>query len=196
MTKTDILDLAARQSTVSRATLKFSRLTLADADIEKQAAPARIVTQWFNRGVNVSHWALPVFALCVAVLTFESTKSGNPVGDWLMAATTGCLIAGGVALSMLLVTLPMLIVERTAKLLTPIAGTELCEMGVKLLRQGGPLPAAWRDIALNERGQLYRFDLEIMRALARGHQAETEKAECQSKRDTACRELHGLAPAP
>lgn len=196
MTKSEILDLVGRQLTPPRAALKFSRMRLTDSDVEKQGAPARKVTKWFNRGVNGSSWALPLFALCVAALTFESTNPENLVGDCLMALTTGCLMALGLAVSLLLLTMPMLSFERTAKLLTPIAGTEFCEMGVKLLRQGGPLPAAWRDAALQERAQLYRFDFEIMRALGRMHQGETENAEHQSKRDEACRELHGLATAP
>lgn len=78
------------------------------------------------------------------------------------------------------------------ELLTPTAGTEYCERGVKALTTGGQLPALWRDAALQERSQLYAFDIEIMEALAQAHTENVAGAKREAQIAQACRVLHGV----
>jgi len=91
--------------------------------------------------------------------------------------------------------------------LQPIAGTDACQEAQEYLESGAPGVADWRDIALAERGQLYGFDVSIMRRLhlKEQHRIEWEQLqqcvehlidenERRRLNDEACRKVHGLAP--
>jgi hypothetical protein len=85
--------------------------------------------------------------------------------------------------------------EGEARWLMPIHGTYECEKALRHFRNGGPLVAEWRDIAIAERGQLHSFDVEIMAGLHAAHQDETEKAAYDARQEAACKEVHGITPA-
>lgn len=99
--------------------------------------------------------------------------------------------------------------EHRALLLTPISSTSRCGDGLVLIQEEGPPVAAWRELAghhqreadfgncstyashwrdraLQERNQLYIFDLEIMQALARVQKIHA----AQERQRAAWRELH------
>lgn len=197
MTKNELLDLAARRRTLPRAALKFAQQALNESDIENRHKPVRTMEKWFDSTCKVGGWTLfGVGAAAFSVLKFYPIiASGRPLGDCVIAAFFGSLASATLTIVALLVACLIRLVagwEKPLKLLVPVAGTDYCEVGLKLLQQGGPLTAAWRDIALSERNQLYVFDLEIMGALGRIHQVRAEKAERQAKLDQACRELHGI----
>jgi hypothetical protein len=91
--------------------------------------------------------------------------------------------------------------------LQPIAGTDACQKALEYLESDAPDVANWRDIALAERGQLYGFDVSIMRRLhlkeqhrieweqmAQANENTVDEAERQRLNDEACRKVHGLAP--
>jgi hypothetical protein len=78
------------------------------------------------------------------------------------------------------------------ELLSPIAGTTYCESALRDLEKGGPQVAQWRDLALAERGQLYRFDGYVMELLSAAHEARIEVQMRQAQVDAACRKVHGL----
>lgn len=96
--------------------------------------------------------------------------------------------------------------------LRPIAGTNACQEALRYLESDAPGVASWRDVALAERGQLYQFDVRIMRRLhileenrleaerdrqERKRQAEANaisQVERQHLNAEACRKVHGLAP--
>jgi hypothetical protein len=199
MTKNELLDLAGRQRNLPRAALKFAKKGLSDSDIEKRRMPAVTAEKWFDAGCRVGGWSLfGIGALATTLTLYPTVESGRPVGDWLISAFFGSLAGAMVTLVCLLVACLLRHAagwEKPLKLLVPVAGTDYCEVGLSLLEQGGPLTAAWRDLALKERSQLYVFDLEIMGALGRINQVRAEKAERQAKLDEACRKLHDV-PGP
>jgi len=96
--------------------------------------------------------------------------------------------------------------------LEPIAGTNDCQEALRYLESDAPGVASWRDIAIAERGQLYKFDVRIMRQLhileklrlnaerdreERKRQAEAaaiSQVERQRLSAEACRKVHGLVP--
>lgn len=83
--------------------------------------------------------------------------------------------------------------EAKVEQLTAVAGTNYCEIGCEALKDGGPMVAAWRDLALTERSQLHVFDVEMMLSLGYVHRAKIRNAERRAQRDEACRELHGIS---
>lgn len=82
--------------------------------------------------------------------------------------------------------------QRFASLLMPAADAEHCEIGVQALRSEGQNAKTWRDLALQERSQLYVFDVEIMRALAQAEASDRAKLAKILKKEEDCRTLHGL----
>lgn len=79
-------------------------------------------------------------------------------------------------------------------LLQPMAGTIQCEYSLKDLENGGERVAQWRDLAVNERGQLHGFDGCVMSALRDVYLTQKVRDERQAEVDQACRKLHGLEP--
>ena len=95
--------------------------------------------------------------------------------------------------------------QGTLEMLQPIAGTQACQDALQYLEADAPGVATWRDIALSERGQLYHFDIGIMRRLhgREEHRLKAERllrekanqasdTERQRLNDEACRKVHGL----
>jgi len=87
--------------------------------------------------------------------------------------------------------------------LQPIAGSTACEDALKLVQSGHPQVLAWRDLAIEERGQLHHFDVDIMRGRERviteaqeaAKAAENRRAlavERKRRLDEACRIVHGI----
>lgn len=81
-----------------------------------------------------------------------------------------------------------------SELLQPMAGTLQCEYSLEDLKNGGERVAQWRDLAVNERGQLHGFDGYVMSALRDVHRSQKAREERQAEVDLACRKLHGLEP--
>lgn len=77
--------------------------------------------------------------------------------------------------------------------LQPIAGTDLCQTALQYVKDGPAEVAAWRDQAITERGQLYAFDVEVMRAIVVQDQQSRSSEERRLRNDQACRELHGVS---
>ena len=82
---------------------------------------------------------------------------------------------------------------RSQAYLQPIAGTDLCQTALQYVKEGPEEVAAWRDQAIAERGQLYAFDVEIMRGILVQDQASRSSEERRLRNDQACRELHGVS---
>jgi hypothetical protein len=87
--------------------------------------------------------------------------------------------------------------------LQPIAGSAVCEDALKLVQTGHPQVLAWRDLAIEERGQLHRFDVDIMRgrermitnaqeAVIAAENRRAMEAERKRRLDEACRIVHGI----
>jgi hypothetical protein len=83
--------------------------------------------------------------------------------------------------------------KQFASLLAPAADTDYCEVGARALRMEGQNAKTWRDVALQERSQLYVFDVEIMNVLAQAEASERIRLSQLKKKEEDCRLLHGLA---
>ena len=81
--------------------------------------------------------------------------------------------------------------EDVLRLLSPIAGSPLCHKAAHYVEQGHSDVLAWRDLAIAERGQLYAFDVEMMRYL---HEMVGVLQQEQAMHE-ACLKAHGIAPA-
>ena len=86
------------------------------------------------------------------------------------------------------------------EMLQPIAGTDVCQEALEYVKANAPGVVTWRDIALRERGQLYRFDVDMMRRLhtldeirRRFEAKPREEQERRRRNEEACRKVHGLA---
>jgi hypothetical protein len=71
------------------------------------------------------------------------------------------------------------------RFLEPVAGTPKELDVASLLENGGPAVTAWRDIAVQEHGQLYGFDVEVMRGLFQLFAAEQREAAKKSEQIAA-----------
>jgi len=87
--------------------------------------------------------------------------------------------------------------------LRPISGSAVCEDALKLVQSGHPQVLAWRDLAIEERGQLHHFDVDIMRGRERvitdaqeaaiaAENRQTREAERKRRLEEACRIVHGI----
>jgi hypothetical protein len=114
-------------------------------------------------------------------------------------ATTAITSAGAVVLLILYAiniseafspTQPALkLLLRKIEALRPIAGTNLCIEAAEYVASGNRNVLAWRDCAVSERGQLHVFDVEVMRCI---YESESHAQSIE----LACRQAHGLMPAP
>lgn len=77
----------------------------------------------------------------------------------------------------------------------PIAGTSLCDDALTYLETKRPEVLAWRDLAINERGQLYVFDVEIMRSIDESLTLAETAAENAAKNEEAFLKLHSIGHA-
>jgi hypothetical protein len=154
---------------------------------------------WFS-GVAI---LLMLGFLIVGLLDTKDTHSAqSAIGGFI--AIAGAFVLIGVVLSVGIL-LPGFIVknvigdlwasELELRMLSPISGTYQCEAALRHLEEGGPLVAAWRDIALTQRSQLLGIDCDIMQALHSAHDNAVSEAEFMEKRNAACRKVHGLEPA-
>jgi hypothetical protein len=78
---------------------------------------------------------------------------------------------------------------RKVAYLNPIAGTELCISAAQYVDAGHGQVLTWRDNAISQHGQLYAFDVEVMRCLH-------ESAHRAQSIEQACIRAHGLADSP
>jgi len=74
----------------------------------------------------------------------------------------------------------------------PIAGTSLCDDALKYVETQRPEVLAWRDLAIAERGQLYAFDVEIMRCLDEHLTEVEEQARNAALNEEAFLKLHSI----
>lgn len=120
---------------------------------------------------------------------------------------TKAIMAGGLLAGVLsmMVTSPWLrrmqaricTLKRQLEALRPIAGTPVCLDAATYVKSGAAGVLEWRDYAVAHHGQLYGFDVEVMRCLdemTRAEQPREDKAAARkAELDAACRQAHGLA---
>lgn len=192
MTKLDLLKGATLHYTLgtrSRA-YAFAARTWTDAEIDAVRQRAEHRAKFIARVHTYLCWAGFIgCAVGASVLEMENADSIARATLGLLSALA-CLIAFSAA---------HWVVEacagysRIADLLTPVAGTDMCQTGVNLLREGGPNVTAWRDAVLSERSQLYSFDLKVMQAMSWLHYVDATAERKRVEQENACRELHGVA---
>lgn len=212
MKKTELLDHTAKLPAKNTEAIKLARSKLTDDQIEMRRVAAQCELRWVVFGLRVAAAAVFI-ALFIGGVNFllngEAVKILNiPSKVLLMYSVVllmwlvTCCVMGGLlynGIDEAAIDLPP---ARTAKLLTPVTGTELCKSGADAVTSGGPLPSKWRDIALQERNQLYGFDVAIMVTLAEAERLsvsvrameQANRAQAAELAD-ACRVLHGL-PKP
>jgi len=71
-------------------------------------------------------------------------------------------------------------------------GKGLCEDALQVVASGREPVLAWRDLAIAERGQLYAFDVEIMRCIASALKAKEDAAANDALNAEAFRLVHSL----
>ena len=192
MNKIDLLKTAALHYTLtpfSRA-YKFAERSWADAEIEAVRQHARHRAKLIDRIHAYLCWA--AFIGCVVGASVLEMAGVSAFERVLLA------VGGGFGCC-IVVSIFHAIIEavtgcrKIADLLTPVAGTSECHTGLNLLKEGGPNVTAWRDAVLQERSQLYSFDLEVMRALHWLHYEDSTAERKRVEQENACRELHGVA---
>jgi hypothetical protein len=159
--------------------------------LNRRAAITSAVAKWAYI-LGCSSVAIAVFALTWGELVIDKTSTATNV------------IFGGFfsVIASLLTALCIVIVEsmvvawwakkEEAELLTPIAGTTQCALSLNDLHTGGPNVGRWRDIAIQERGQVHKFDSVLMAELNMAHSYQTMLDRQKASADQACRALHGL----
>jgi len=145
---------------------------------------------------------LAIIAVCVGGLTLKnfltvdlSPNSAYQLTGALMVLSTFALLATSLLGIGRMGILSCKHAEhvRSQAYLQPIAGTDLCQTALQYVKNGPADVARWRDQAIAERGQLYAFDVEIMRGIYQQDQAARSAAEREQVNNAACRELHGVA---
>jgi hypothetical protein len=198
MNKTELLDYAVGLGNSPRPAIKLAWNSLSDERIDRRRATAQKFVTSFNLGTFLAQALSIVLVFCYVanfIYTGEESHRHSNLANVIAAVSMGGFAAflgfwvleGAAGLINLL-----LGHARTVELLAPTAGSDACERGVKALTNGGQKPAQWRDAALQERSQLYEFDVRIMEALARDHVAAIEKAKRDAELAAACRVLHGV----
>lgn len=197
MTKAELLEQVASLSASPSYAIELAKTIQSDEDCRNQRKQAITASERFEKmsSRTIGIFALVVFTT-VSVLLFNTTitkpdANVSDLGKAFMAGWFGIMTAGAVFCLSMAVKIEAVRSKgfgRTAHLLSPVTGTGYCEQGAAALKEGGHLPAQWRDLALKDRSQLHVFDVLIMTALA-----ERERARAAaSKREQACRALHDL----
>jgi hypothetical protein len=205
-------ELVARAATAYSLSDSAETMAAAHLSAEGAAARAALLTARGKR-LGTVFKGLTVLAVCgilalVSVFLFgeanslTTTAQGTTlsfVDRCVLALALGSLLsifAAG-ALYGLRTTLGSIWANRDdVLLLKPLDGLYQCEDALRHFREGGPLVAEWRDLALAERGQLHGFDVEMMAALHAVHNDEVERATYQARKEAACKEVHGITPSP
>lgn len=189
-----------------------AKVTQVKKDLTRQTSG---LARWkITQSVSMSLW-LVTLIVAFGFLAFHPDTDSIDTVFWQIAL--GILLMGGanVAFSLQFQGTHEYNVRYCMALLNqlePIAGTNTCQEALSYLESNAPGVASWRDIALAERGQLYQFDISIMRQLhlLEGNRLKREQdrqermrlavanAISRSEREhlnaQACRKVHGLAP--
>ena len=200
MTKTELLEQVAGLPDSPGYAVELAKIVQSDEDCRIQRKQVITASERFEKvsSRTMGTLALVVF-IAVSVLLFNTTitkpdANVSDLGKAIMAGWFGVMTTGAVLCLSMAVKSEAARSRgygRTAHLLSPVTGTGYCEQGAAALKEGGPLPAQWRDLALKDRSQLHVFDVLIMTALA-----ERERARSVAyRREQACRALHDL-PSP
>jgi len=192
MTKLDLLKAAASHFTLSPRSraYAFAARTWTDAEIDAVRQPAERHAKLIARAHIYLCWA--AFIGCMVSASVLSSENLSVFDRTLLGVGGGfaCVIVLSMAHSVIEVITGY---SKITDLLTPVAGTGMCQTGVNLLREGGPNVTAWRDAVLSERGQLYSFDLKVMQAMSWLHYVDATAERKRVEQEKACRELHGVA---
>jgi hypothetical protein len=142
----------------------------------------------------------------LGLMFWNVTEAASPSAAgpmMLFSAFSACAVALVLTVALLLaeeaLLEPLGISPLTLHQLESISGTYLCQDALIYLERGGPQVAEWRDMAVTERGQLFRFDLGVMKALHDTYRDEQQRVEreaaTQRRREeleATCRKVHGI----
>jgi hypothetical protein len=199
MTKDEILSYAAptpsRQSEGIQLAYQHATVEAIEAKTAQIKNQAEHSMAWHSRWANTLLPLIFSYVLAAALLYFVSLGVAMLVLGLVMAAVA---LAGHKARKY---EWEHRCCNAVLESLQPIAGSDACQEALEFIEADAPGVATWRDIALNERGQLYHFDVDIMRRLhareeyrLRSAVKPIEDAERQRLNEIACRKVHGLAP--
>lgn len=195
MTKDDILDYVAPRHAQHGSAVELAYQHATEDVI--QAKAAQLKAEGIRAAISLSRWekaaAVPLGLFAVAVF-----------GLFFAHLAVVMLALGAAMAAMPLISHKISkregqqrYLRAVLKQLQPIAGTASCKDALQYLESSAPGTLTWRNIALQERGQLYQFDVEIMRGLYERDRLQIEaaahtKEEGQQLIDEACRKVHGL----
>lgn len=199
MTKDEILNYVAPNPSSQSEDIELAYQAATVEAIEAKIAHIKNQSEhasaWQAHWVNAMVFAVVLYVLAGALVYFVSVPVGMLGCAFAMVAMV--LIPGRRRKHMD----ELRRCEWALACLQPIAGTDACQEALKFIEADAPGVATWRDIALSERGQLYHFDVDVMRRLHAREEyrlrSEAEPLKCTERQrlnEEACRKVHGLAP--
>lgn len=212
MNRDNHLDRAAKYTWANKEAINLARELPSESAIADRAAQVGdIVTK--NREKN-RLWkrilladVLLIVLVPTMLLTFTDPASYSSGVSTVVTATILSLFALLAVSSVVLmdITLKYITPAHQLMLLQPIVGTNTCITALEYLAEDQVEAHQWRDQAISERSQLYHFDVEILKALAKLNVEEREAdrlrreaaqalAAQRQMADTAFQKIHGRMP--
>jgi len=212
MNRNDQLDRAAKYTWANKEAINLARELPSESAIADRAVQVGdIVTK--NRAKN-TFWkrilltdVLLIVLVPTVLLTFTDPARYSSGVSIIVAATILSLFVLMAVSSVVLMSIMLNYITPAHQLmlLQPIVGTNTCITALEYLEEDQVEAQQWRDQAICERSQLYHFDVEILKALAKLNAEEREAerlrreaakalAAQQQMNDTAFQKIHGRTP--
>jgi hypothetical protein len=204
MNKKDLIARVAKQNGMHPVAFGLATGDLTEASAISRAITLRRRAGRLSRSVK---WAAPVMAIgALAIVYFCGPTQAVTDGTFYTEQVVPA-IRGSCAWLILVITFGLMLAcakltgdewmanpdER--RFLEPVVGTPKELDVASLLENGGPTVAAWRDLAVQEHGQLFGFDFEVMRVLFQIHAAEQREHQKQrAQLEAATKALEAAAP--
>ena len=212
MNRNDQLDRAAKYTWANKEAITLAReLSSESAVADRTGHVGDIVTK--NREKN-TFWkrilladVLLIVLVPTVLLTFTDPARYSSGASTAVAATILSLFALMAVSSVVLMNIMLNYITPAHQLmlLQPIVGTNTCITALEYLAEDQVEAQQWRDQAISERSQLYHFDVEILKALAKLNVEEREAerlrreaaqalAAQRQMTDAAFQKIHGRMP--
>lgn len=191
-TRQQLLDLARQYPGASEASLDVAMCVASEEDVPRQEALLNwTIGKNAAKQVRARNWLLFSFFPFVGVIVLLRSLKDAPVTEIAIAILTSLIITSMLQ-SLFNAADRGEEARRHLAKLAPIAGSDRCEEALKYIESGYADVQAWRDQALSERGQLYKFDVDVMQALYQLEDLKRSSTDRQRRNQEACRKLHGI----
>lgn len=175
-TKKDLLHIAEQCSSSGEAAMELAGQLVTAEDVALKKASVKQIQEKALRKAAVLDVIRPILGVAAVVAIIIAAVNPSHVGatehywpgwlfafltlSWMISAYSSDKAEQCVRESRYILNAAVPIATAT-----PEHGLNLCEEAMTYIAAGRPEVLAWRELAIAERGQLYAFDVEVMRSI-------------------------------